>query len=360
MNPIHQLVHTLSYGDAISTEVLALQRALRALGAESEIFAINTHPRLKGRSRDYHELPESYPGGLILHYSLGSPLNARYALAKVQSKALIYHNLTPARWFRGVNPRIVRDIEQGAKELPELCRITDTLLADSEFNKRELADLGFQALVLELMVDPARWSEPANSGIAAMVQAKPGIHVVHVGRLAPNKCIEDIIKTFYYLHHYIQKQSCLWLVGIDTDTELYSFGLKQLVHACRLDEVVKFVGCFADTEVRALYEQGSVYVCMSEHEGFCLPLAEAMHFGMPVMAYNAGAVPETLNGAGVLVNEKRHAELAEIIARLAAPGPLRNRLIERGRARAAELSYDHFAARVREIFGPVSSRAAAA
>jgi len=360
MIAIHQLVHTLSYGDAISTEVLALQRVLRKLGAASEIFAINVHPRLKGKGRDYRDLPDSFSGGLILHYSLGSPLNQLYAAVRVETKALIYHNLTPAHWFSQVNPRIAADIEQGAKELPNLCQITNLLLADSRFNARELENLGFKAQVLELMIDPQRWQEPANAGITAMIKSQPGIHVVHVGRLAPNKCLEDVIKIFYFLHHHIARHSRLWLAGIDTDTELYSFGLKRLVQACRLDEAVNFVGCFADSEVRALYEQGSVYLGMSEHEGFCLPLAEAMHFGMPVAAFAAGAVPETLDGAGVLIYEKRHAEIAEVVARMAAPGPLRARLINGGYARAAELSYSRFSLRVRELFGSAGLIAAAA
>ena len=218
----HQLVHTLSYGDAISGEVLALQRVFRVQGRLSEIYSINTHPKLKGQARDYRELDPAFDGELILHYSLGSPLNACYAAAHSATRTLIYHNLTPAHWFAGVNPRLVLDIEEGIKALPQLCLISKRLIADSKFNAGELAGLGFEARVLELPIDPSRWEIEANPGIAKIVRDKGGVHVLHVGRLAPNKCVEDVIKSFYYLRRYVKHNSHLWLVGIDIDTELYT------------------------------------------------------------------------------------------------------------------------------------------
>lgn len=353
---IHQLLHTLSYGDAISGEALALQRCLKSLGFESEIFAINVHPVYKKDAaslgvRDYRTLPHDTDAGVILHYSLGSPLNAVYRALSRAERTLVYHNLTPADWFRGVNPRIVRDIEQGMLELPELCRISHQLIADSAFNAGELAALGFStAQVLELPIDPLRWSEPRNDGIYSLLKSQPGINVVHIGRLAPNKCIEDIIKAFYFLNRFIDKQSRLWLAGIDIDTEIYSFSLKRLVHSLGLEEHVIFAGCMADSELRALYEAGSVYCCMSEHEGFCLPVVEAMHFGLPVVSFASSALPDTIGAGGILVKEKRHAEIAELLAEVSRNQELRASLIAAGKARVAALSYDIFSKQVQELF----------
>lgn len=165
---IHQLVHTLSYGDAISAEVLSLARCFREHENPSEVFAINVHPRLKGEARLYQEFPVDFSGEVVLHYSLGSPLNELYRSLTKAKRSLIYHNLTPARWFERVNPRIVDDIERGMDELPGLCRITDRLFADSRFNAGELAALGFKAETLELMIDPKRWDIPANPGITSL------------------------------------------------------------------------------------------------------------------------------------------------------------------------------------------------
>jgi glycosyltransferase involved in cell wall biosynthesis len=355
LNKIFQLVHTLSYGDAISGEVLALQRCFRTLGFESEVYAINVHPKLKGLGRDYRDFPTSFNGEVVLHYSLGSPLNELYQQLSDSRRSLIYHNLTPPEWFDGVNPRIVADIKEGLEELPRLLAVTDRIIADSPYNRGELRELGFDAEVLELPLDNDKWSVPANSGITEILQADPSVHVMHVGRLAPNKCVEDIIKIFYFLHHKINKDSKLWLVGIDTDTELYSFSLRRMVDEFDLTDVVRFAGCMADAELKALYQNASIYLCMSEHEGFCLPLLEAMYFGLPVIAYASTAVPDTMGGGGIVVKEKRHPEIAELINLLASDSARRGKLVQAGYERVASLAYDKFFERVGEIFaGPRS------
>lgn len=357
---IHQLVHTLSYGDAISGEVIALQRAFRELGFESEVYAINTHPHYRGATRDYREFPADFSGEVILHLSLGSPLSALYLSLIKARRVIIYHNLTPAHWFAGVNPRIVKDITQGMGELPELCRASDLILADSAFNASELAKLGYEARVLPLPIDPLRWSEPANAGIAALLAGDPALHLLHVGRLAPNKCIEDIIKIFHYLHYHVSPQAKLWLVGIDIDTELYSFSLKRLARELEVDGAVQFVGSLSDGEVRALYEGADAYICMSEHEGFCVPLIEAMHFELPVIAFDSSAVADTVGAGGIVVKEKRHAEIAELIGVVARDQVIRQRLIAAGKERVSQLSYEHFVGRVRELLtdSPVGVAAA--
>ncbi len=347
---IHQLVHTLSYGDAISGEVISLQRVLREAGVNSEIFAINVHPKYKGLAHKYETFPRDFDGTLILHYSLGSPLNDLYKCSAKARRALIYHNLTPSSWFAGVNPRVAADIEHGIKELPSLCKMSDLLLADSKFNASELEKMGFKSHVLELPLDPARWTGGANPGIANLVQREPGIHLLHVGRMAPNKSIEDIIKIFYFVHRFVNPQSRLWLVGIDIDTELYSFALKRLVHELDLQNAVNFSGGLADSEVRALYENATAYLCMSEHEGFCLPVIEAMHFGLPVIAYDSSALSDTVGAGGILIKDKRHAEIAELVGMVATDQNFRKQMIDAGKKRVAELSVDRFSSHARELF----------
>jgi len=352
--PIHQLVHTLSYGDAISSEVLALKRCFNELGIESEIFCINAHPRYKSLAHDYRNFiaknGQDFKGTILLHYSLGSPLNDLYLSLRNSERALIYHNLTPPHWFYGVNPRIVADIERGQLELPKLCKDSNLLIADSKFNAGELTSLGFSATVLELMIDPARWDIPTNDGIANLVKSEPGVHVLHIGRFAPNKKIEDLVKTFYFLHHHINKNSRLWLAGIDIDTELYSFEIKRLVQELHLSQAVNFVGCLDDSEIRALYENASVYMCMSEHEGFCLPAIEAMHFGLPVVAYASSALPETIGSGGILLYEKKYPEIAELLNMIGTNPELSQKLREAGKKRVSELLFNKFKEHVIETF----------
>jgi glycosyltransferase involved in cell wall biosynthesis len=351
LKPIHQLVHTLSYGDAISTEVLALQRVLHGLGYESEIFRIHEHPKLRGRSRPYSELGRSANADLLLHYSLGSPLNAAYSQWARGSRRLIYHNITPAAWYRKINQRVADDIEQGLAELPELCAHSDGLWADSPFNAREIEALGYSAEVLDLPVDPARWDVARNEGLFTSVSQTKGTQVLHVGRLAPNKCIEDIIKAFYFLVKYVDSNARLRLVGIDTDTELYSFSLRELANYLGIGYAVEFVGALSDEEVRSMYEASDVYICMSEHEGFCLPIVEAMHFGLPVIAYSAGAVPETMGDAGIVVREKKHADIGALLHEVATNDVMRRELVARGKERVENYTFERFASRVKALLG---------
>ena len=347
---IHQLVHTLNYGDAISGEVLALQRVFRARGIASEIYSINTHPKYKGLTHDYREFNRGFMGEVILHYSLGSPLNELYENLPLAKRTLIYHNLTPPEWFQGINPRIVEDIEVGMRQLPELCRLSDKLLADSKFNAEELKALGFAALVLPLTYDPVRWDIPRNEGFYDLLKNEGGIHVLHVGRLAPNKCLEDVIKAFYFLHHHIDRNSRLWLPGIDIDTELYSFSLKRMVHEFQLTGVVEFCGGRSDDELKALYEAASVYICLSEHEGFCLPVVEAMNFDLPVIGYDSSALPETIGDGGVIITDKDPHKTAELMYQLSTPTALRAKMIQKGRDRVYSFSFETFQENVDLLF----------
>lgn len=347
---IHQLVHTLSYGDAISGEALALKRTLHKLGCEGEIYAINEHPKLRGQSKHYSDFPKNFDGEVVLHYSLGSPLNKLYRELTTAKRTIIHHNLTPPKWFDGVNPRVASDIRAGIAEFPEMLKISDRRLADSEFNAEEVRAYGLDATVLKLPFDGTRWNMTTNPGIEALLRNDDSIHVLHVGRIAPNKCIEDVIKSFYFLHRHIHKKSRLWLVGIDIDTELYSFSLKRLAAVLGLEEVVHFVGCMDDSEVKSLYLNSSVYLCMSEHEGFCMPLVEAMHFGLPVIAFGSSAIPETIGNGGIVIHEKDHAIVGELLNEVATNREFRMKLQEAGKNRSREMSLDKFASEVSSVF----------
>lgn len=350
MTEVHQLVHTLSYGDAISGEVLALKRIFREEGISSEVYSINTHPKYKNETLSYLDFPKDFSGNLILHYSLGSPLNNLYATCSSAKKFLIYHNLTPPHWFKSVNGRVYKDISEGMKELPQLLKMTSKIVSDSDFNAKEILHLGFPSEVLPLSVDPKKWEIPANKGISELLKSDKKIHVLHVGRLAPNKCIEDIIKAFYFLHYHIDKNSKLWLIGVDHDTELYSFGLKRLVRELHIEEAVQFVGRLSDEEVRSFYENSSVFVSMSEHEGFCVPLIEAMHFECPVIAFDGTASTDTLGDGGVLVKEKNPALLAELMYEVSKNEVLRSSLKEKGKKRLSSFSFDSFKSKALSIF----------
>ena len=235
-------------------------------------------------------------------------------------------------------------------DLIRVGQASDRILADSDFNRRELLSLGIgESQVFPLMFDPHKWEEPANRGIAAAMRAHGGKNILHVGRLAPNKCIEDIIRAFYFYFHKIDRNSRLWIVGSDIDTEIYSFELRRLVQELRLEESVNFTGAVADSELRAFYEESDLYVTMSEHEGFCVPLLEAMNFGLPVVAFASSAVPETVGDAALLIEEKDPARTAELFDIVFTDTALSTQLVAAGRKRALAFGIEPFVRRVEEI-----------
>lgn len=355
---VHQFVHTLHYGDAISGEALAIRAILRAQGTDSEIFSLHTHEKLKDFARPWTEFSErceraaaeGISVGVLFHYSIGSPLGELLLSTPNIIRALVYHNLTPVHWFSSYNPRVASDLVAGRDELPGLLQKMDIVLADSEFNRDELLEMGCpSASVLPLLLDEEKWSVAANAGIENVLRAHGGVNLLHVGRIAPNKCIEDILKTFYFYHHKINKKSRLWLVGGEIDTELYAFELRRLLVELRLKEVVHFVGSVADSELRAFYEGADCYLCMSEHEGFCVPLLEAMYFGVPVLAFAAGAVAKTLAGGGILLNHKAPAETAELIDMVLTDATARDRLVRAGKNRAQDFGPTVFASQLESL-----------
>lgn len=346
-----QFVHTLNYGDAISGEAIAIKRLLEERGSEAKIFALHAHEKVEHLTERWSSSPSQLAeleqlgrNDLVLnHYSIASPLNDVFGELTKTHRALLYHNLTPPEWYADYNPRVHSALIQGKRELPALLAVSDIVLADSEFNRGELEALGCRDVrVLPLLLDRQKWTAAANPGIARILSGHGGVNVLHVGRLAPNKCVEDIIRAFYFYHHKIERRSKLWLVGIDVDTELYSFELRRLISKLQLREAVTFVGSVADTELRAFYENSQVYICMSEHEGFCLPLLEAMYFKLPVIAFDACAVAGTLGEAGVLVRKKEPAIIAELINILASDASVRHELAARGSDRAALFFEEHF------------------
>jgi glycosyltransferase involved in cell wall biosynthesis len=168
----------------------------------------------------------------------------------------------------------------------------------------------------------------------------------------PNKRIEDLLKVFYFYRKRIDPDSRLFLVGIDTDMEIYSFALRQMIHDLALRGVL-FCGRVSQRELVTYYRLAHVYLCMSEHEGFCVPLLEAMHFGVPVIAYAAGAVPETLGEAGALASRKDFPELAELSALLCMDRELRGSMVAAGRERVREFLPDAVAPVLRRLLDSV-------
>lgn len=343
---IDQFVHTLQYGDAISGEALTIKRVLNELGYDSEITSLNTHEKYKGQNitlDEFLKTRSSQSKLLINHFSISSPLNDVYKNLTGPKKSLIYHNVTPPTWFSSYNSRVTEDLKKGREDLKGLLQFTDLAIADSTFNQGELIELGFNTpKVLPLCLDNERWVQAANPGIKSILSSHGGENILHVGRIAPNKCLEDIIKSFYFYHHKFAPKSRLWLIGSDTDTEIYSFELRRLVSELRLKDAVTFAGSVSDDELRAFYEGADAYLCMSEHEGFCVPAIEALHFQIPVIYFKGSALTETLGEGAIGIDNKNFLEIACLMHELQTNPTKRQDLVNKGQKELSRFSLSIF------------------
>jgi len=325
MPALHQLVAGFANGDAISNEARVLQKLFRSWGCASEIYCEHkrTLPELRPLARDLARAPaEIGPDDVaLLHLSIGSPANELLPTLAGR-KVVLYHNITPPAFFRGFNEEIRHHLERGRQQACALAGKVDRALAVSRFNADELVAVGFRDVgVVPLFLDREHWGvAPQRRALAQYDDGK--LNVLFVGRCAPNKRLEDLLAAFHYLQRYHEPRSRLLHVGSVAGLERYHALLRAKAVELKLRDVV-FAGSVRQDELNACYRASHVFLCMSEHEGFCIPLLEAMAHRVPVLAYAAAAVPETLDGAGVLFREKRHDLVAEMIVRLARDAALR-------------------------------------
>jgi glycosyltransferase involved in cell wall biosynthesis len=322
------MVASLTFGDAIGNEAIYIQSLLRARGFDSEIFAESADSIMSGRARDLTEYPSfsSPENVLILHFSIGSKA-ASLAERLVDKLMLVYHNITPAHWFAPYSRKIAIQCLQGRRELARLRKRASLSVGVSEYNRQELEDLGFEpTAVLPFLFDPERLTASAHPVISKMYDDQM-TNFLFVGRVTPNKHFEDLMKIVKVYQRSIDRKCRLLCVGQWRDVELYYERLIRLADDLELRRV-EFPGQVTTEELVAFYRVADVFLCMSEHEGFCAPLLEAFQMGVPVVAYDAGAVPETLGGAGILVHQKKFDEIAELASLLVTDEGLRQRVVD--------------------------------
>jgi glycosyltransferase involved in cell wall biosynthesis len=337
--PVHQLLAALSPGDAIGNEALAIQRHLRDLGHPSDIFAEIVHHRLAHKARPLWEYAEvSSPRTVCLfHFSIGSGAGPLIFHAP-DPLVLVYHNITPARFFLGFHKELTRLCHQGRRELEAFVPRTELALGDSEFNRRELEDAGFAPTgVLPVLADLKDPRATPGGRVLDHLFKDGRTNLLFVGRVIPNKGIHNLIRAFAVFQRRVQPLSRLLLVGDSRGHEPYLRRLQELVEALGVEEVV-FTGHVDGADLREYYRLAHCFVSLSEHEGFCVPLLEAMAAGLPVVAYAAGAVGETLGGEGVLLPPGASpAMVAEVLERILGDPSLRGAILEGQRRRLSSL-----------------------
>jgi L-malate glycosyltransferase len=310
---IHQVLATLGYGDAIGHEVLGIQRVLRAAGYDSEIFVETADPRLEDFTYDYRDLVDaSHPDHLLLHhFSIGSRAS-RVAFALPDRMALIYHNITPPEYFIGVHKQLAELCWKGRRELKAYVDRCDLALGDSEFNRQELEAAGFpRTAVLPVVPDFSHLSAQPDWRNAGQFDDE-WTNLLFVGRVIPNKRIENVVQIFHAYQTRFNPRSRLLLVGSYGGYEKYLAMVQRLIAELGTRDVY-FTGHVTNEELTAYYQAADLFLCASEHEGFCVPLLEAFHMRVPVVALAATAVPSTLDGGGVLYEDRDPQHVAAIV-----------------------------------------------
>lgn len=330
--PLHQVIIGAVPGDAIADQAFLIRRWLREMGFASEIFAEFVHPALTNQVRPVatcHPAPGEHR--LIYHHSIGSPVAERL-MALPLRLVMIYHNITPVEFLVSVDAALAQQMEDGRRQLLALRAHTELALADSPYNERDLHAAGFERTgVLPIALHEKNYQFPPNNELIVRYKGS-GPRLLFVGRLVPNKKQDDLIRLLYY-YKRIEPDARLLLVG-DPWVPSYARFLGGLAVRLGLGDAVYMIGHVSQQDLVTYYKLADVYVSMSEHEGFGKPLVESMYLGLPVLAYAATAVPDTLGEAGVLFHKKDYAVIAEMAHLLVREKELRTRIIARQREQA--------------------------
>ncbi|MDW7733412.1 MAG: glycosyltransferase family 4 protein [Methanolobus sp.] len=361
---IHQVVQALSYGDAVSNNAIALRGILREMGYRSDIYARWYDPRVSKYIRPLNKYKGNAANIIFYHFPLAGGEVTEFVKSLPDKKVLIYHNITPPEFFYKFEKTSALKCAEGLQEIKGLAGHFDMALGVSEFNRQALIDYGFENTdILPIFLDLDKF-DLADEKKPESVKKNGDVNFLFVGRLAPNKCDEDIIKSFFCYNRFINENSKLYLVG-SKQIRTYTSHLELLVKSLGLDDSVIFTGSVKDAELKCYYKHADIFLCMSEHEGFCVPLLEAMHFQIPIVAYRSTGIPHTLGSSGLIVNEKDYIRIAELINIVLQDKQLKEKIQAKQEKRLKEFDRDMIAESLFSIIDnvysatPIDSRSSA-
>ncbi len=363
MRGVHQFVPALLPRDATGDHTLALRDALRDAGYASEIYVEAAHDELWHEATYFERYPERARPDDILVYQLStaSPV-AEFLMGRTEILVLDYHNVTPASFYDGWEDHTSDKVTLARAQVEALAPRATLGIADSAFNAAELERFGCRATdVVPIIVDVESVQHDCDERERSRLAADHGDATVllFVGRLSPNKSQHDLVEALLLYRRWFDPDARLHLVG-PAVTETYAAAVFGFAGELGLGGAVRHGEHLTAAQLTAWYADADVFVCLSEHEGFCIPLLEAMGSGLPVVAYRAGAVPETLGDAGVLLDSKRPSVVAAAIARVHEDPLLRESLAAAGRRRVGAFSAATTRARFVEVLGGLAAGSGAA
>lgn len=328
---IYQVMEALDVGDAVSTITCRNQEILRGLGGADAVLVRFAHEAVEAGTAPYSVLlADAEQSGLIFHFWNHSA--STWLLDAVGGpKAIYYHNITPPRFFPPGSPRFA-NAARGYAQIAAIVDVFDLIIGDSRYNIHELArylDKPKPGLHIYPIVEPQDFRDREfDEGLAADLSRDGMTNFVFVGRVARNKRQEKLLDLFDHYFREVDRYSRLLLVGDDQCDPQYMSELEHLRARLSAREQIVFTGKVSKSELAAYYRSADVFVCASEHEGFCMPLIEAMSLGIPVVAYAAAAVPETMGSAGIVVHDWDVPRIAELIHVVLSEQDLRQHVLE--------------------------------
>lgn len=368
MRALHQMVPSLRTGDAVGGHTLRVRDVLRDLGLESEIFVENAHPDLAPETLlvddyvDHTRSREAERVGVLYQLAVGAN-TAELFFTLPERKVVDYHNITPPSYFAGWDDFEAMRTRVGRTQMERLGRRVDLALADSAFNAADLVEHGYSCptAVVPILLDLAVFGRRVDDRALARLERDKragGADWLFVGRFVPNKAQHDVLKAFAVYRQACDPGARLRLVGSE-GPERYVAALHRFAADAGLARAVTFATGVSQAELAAFYRAADVFVCLSEHEGFCIPLLEAMHHEVPVVAFAAAAVPGTLGAGGILLPEKDPLTVALAVDRVLRDDALRDRLVAAGRSRLAEFSLERSRAKLVRALQPLLDGAGA-
>ena len=349
---VHQILSGAGPVDAVTGQALAYRRLFAAWGWGGRDYAASIDRRVGGAVAPLGGLDPAPEDVLLIHYSAYAPKLAA-VLERSNPKLLVYHNVTPARWFWDFEPTIAVHCSLGRRQLPDFVAAVDLAAGVSHFNVAELVAAG----AARTAVIPILFTPPAAAAGGRDGPPEPPPTVLFVGRLTPHKRQDELIGVFSLYRRHRRPDARLVLVGEPLSP---GYGRSLVALADRLAPgAVSFRAGIAPAELWRCYEQAHVFVCLSEHEGFCVPLLEAFHFGVPVVGRPSGGVAEVAGDAAVLTDDPDLGLIAELIHAAVEDRELRAELQARGRRRLEDYGASETAAKLRAAVEAVAREPAA-
>ena len=353
---IIQLLPSMAFGDAVSNDAAAIRQILLEGGYDTELYAEHIDMRLPaGMVRHISDLKPPEEGDLLLyHGSTGDAMNLKVPLMNGK-KVIRYHNMTPPAFFTEYSRKSRSLAEDGVYEMKTAAGGYSYGIAVSDYNRQNMRELGFTCPidVCPIVIPFSDYDREPDPAVLEKYGGDGWTNLLFVGRISPNKRQENVIRAFERYHRQYNPKSRLILAGSPVAMEPYQVRLDRYVKALGLEDCVIFTGQISFPAILAYYRLADAFVCMSEHEGFCVPIVEAMYFGKPIVALRAAAVPETLGRGGLLLDSSEPETAAAAIHRILTDGALRERLAAEQKRKLPEYSYGKVRERLLACLGKV-------